>query len=261
MDRNDSVNIFGVEIQNTSLDKLVKQLESALENRRFTKVFTPNTEIVMAAKKSKNLREELNKGTFVIPDGIGLIYGARIRGVELEERVTGFDTSMKLLELAQEKGYGLYLLGGKEGVAEKACEKILAQYPGIRITGHHHGYFKGSHTGDGETEEEKMIVQEIGNSHTDILFVGFGFPRQEIWINTYGENLGVSVAIGNGGVMDILSGQAKRAPDIFIKLGLEWLYRLLREPSRIKRQIVLPLFLIQVLMDKSSVSIQNKEDK
>ena len=169
-------------------------------------------------------------------------------------RVTGFDTSIELLRLADENGYGLYLLGGKEGVAEEAMKRLKVDYPGIRLTGCHHGYFKGSHTGHGVTLEEKNIFKEIRNNKTDIIFVGFGFPKQEVWINTHGDALNLSVAIGNGGVIDILSGGAKRAPDIFIKLGLEWFYRLLTNPSRIKRQVVLPLFLLKVVIDKNSIS-------
>ncbi|MCR3955986.1 MAG: WecB/TagA/CpsF family glycosyltransferase [Gudongella sp.] len=261
MDRADKVDIFGVEIQNTTLSELVGELEKALENQSFCKVFTPNTEIVMAAKRSDRLKRELNKGTYVIPDGIGLIHGAKIRGISLKERVTGYDTSMELLRIANQNGYGLYLLGGKEGIAEEARKKLQKDYPGIRITGCHHGYFKGSHTGDGVTSEEQAIINEIKDSPTDILFVGFGFPRQEIWINTHGENLGVHVAIGNGGVIDILAGQAKRAPDIFIRLGLEWLYRLVTNPSRIKRQAVLPLFLVEVALKRNSIHKIIKEDK
>lgn len=250
----DKINIFGVVINNMTLNNLVEVLEEVLKEKKFAKIYTPNTEIVMAARKSPELRDELNKANFVIPDGIGLIYGSRLRGIHMKERVTGFDTSMELLHLADKNGYGLYLLGGKEGVAEKAMERLKADYPGIRLTGCHHGYFKGTHTGHGVTAEEKEIIKEIRNNKTDILFVGFGFPRQEVWINTHGDDLNLSVAIGNGGVIDILSGRAKRAPDIFIKFGLEWLYRLLRNPSRIKRQAVLPLFLLKVVIDKNSIS-------
>ncbi len=261
MDRADKVDIFGVEIQNTTLSELVDDLEESLARGRFCKVFTPNTEIVMAAKKSESLKAELNKGTHVIPDGIGLIYGAKMRGITLKERVTGYDTSMELLRIADQNKYGLYLLGGREGIAEEAKRQLQKDYPGIRVTGCHHGYFKGSHTGDGFTPQEQEIIKEIKDSGTDILFVGFGFPRQEIWINTHGENLGVKVAIGNGGVIDILAGQARRAPDIFIKLGLEWFYRLVTNPSRIKRQAVLPLFLVEVALNGKSIHKISKEDK
>lgn len=250
---NERVDIFGVEIHNTSLNKLIQDLKEHLKEDKGISIFTPNTEIVMQAKKSDTEKKILNSATYIIPDGIGLIYGARLRGIELKERVTGYDTSMALLDIANQNGYGLYLLGGKEGVAEKAVESLKITHPGIRITGCHHGYFEGSHLGKELSPEEEQIIDDIKSNNTDILFVGFGFPRQERWINDNIDETGVKVAIGNGGVIDILAGDAKRAPDIYIKLGLEWLYRLLKDPSRIKRQIVLPLFIIQVLLNKKSI--------
>lgn len=250
----EKVNIFGVEIQNISLKDLINNLKTHLKEKDQVSIFTPNTEIVMQAKKSKEELDILNTATYTIPDGIGLIYGAKLRGIDLKERVTGFDTSMALLDIANENSYGLYLLGGKEGVGEKAVEALRISHPQIRIAGYHHGYFKGSHVGVEDSEEEKKIIDEIKTNKTNILFVGFGFPRQEKWINDNIYKTGVNIAIGNGGVIDILAGDAKRAPNIFIKLGLEWLYRLIMNPSRIKRQIVLPLFIIQVLINKKSIS-------
>jgi N-acetylglucosaminyldiphosphoundecaprenol N-acetyl-beta-D-mannosaminyltransferase len=246
------LDIMGVEILDTTLDEITKALEEDLQRGNKVKVFTPNTEIVMAARKSIRLRDEVNKGTYVIPDGIGLLHGARLRGVEIRERVTGYDTSMELLRIANDNGYSLFLIGCREGVAEEAAMNIQRDYPGIRIAGHHHGYFKGTHT-NSPGEEEERVIELIHKSKADIIFVGFGFPRQEVWINSHMDNLGVKVAIGNGGVIDILAGRAKRAPEIFIKLGLEWLYRLISDPSRIKRQIVLPLFLIRVMLEKDSI--------
>ena len=248
------VNIFGVEIHNTTLDNLIEELKEHLKRSSSISIFTPNTEIVMEAKKSEEKKDMLNSGTYIIPDGIGLIYGAKLRSVELKERVTGYDTSMGLLDIANQNAYGLYLLGGKEGVAKKAVKTLSKSHPGIRITGSHHGYFEGTHLGKEQSLEEQQIIDEIKANNTDILFVGFGFPRQEKWINDNINKTGVKIAIGNGGVIDILAGDAKRAPDIFIRMGLEWLYRLIKDPSRIKRQIVLPLFLIQVLINKKSIT-------
>lgn len=246
------LDIMGVEILDTTLNEMSASLKEDLQKANRVKVFTPNTEIVMAARKNSRLKDEVNKGTYVIPDGIGLLHGARLRGLEIKERVTGYDTSIELLRVANENGYSLFLLGGREGVAEEAAINIQRDYPGIRIAGHHHGYFKGTHTNSPSIEEE-LVIDSIRNSKSDIIFVGFGFPRQEIWINTHMDKLGVKVAIGNGGVIDILAGRAKRAPEIFIKLGLEWLYRLISDPSRIKRQIVLPLFLIRVILERDSI--------
>lgn len=247
------VDIFGVEVQNTTLDDVSRTLSNNLINKNKTVVYTPNTEIVMAAKKDITIRDIINKGDIVIPDGIGLLHGARLKGIRIKERVTGYDTSMKLLDIANENGYRLYLLGSKDGIGKKAMDNLSLKYPNLVVSGYHHGYFKGSHFDGNFSEEENMVVEDINNSNTDILFVGFGFPKQELWINNNKDRLKVSIIIGNGGVIDILAGEAKRAPDIFIKMGLEWLYRLISDPSRVKRQIVLPLFLIQAFFSKNKI--------
>lgn len=250
----EKVKIFGVDIDNTTLDEVVRLLEDHLGHGHELKtIYTPNTEIVMAAKENNSLRDLINKGDLVIPDGIGLIYGSKIRKKPLRERVTGFDTSMKLLELADENSYSLYLLGCKDGVAKVAAENIEKDYPNVDVVGYHHGFFKGSHLGLEDEPEEEEIIQEINRLKPDIIFVGLGFPKQETWIEANKQRISGKVIIGNGGVMDILAGNSKRAPDIFIKLGLEWLYRLIQDPARIKRQIVLPKFLLQVIFDKNSV--------
>ncbi len=249
----EKISIFGVNIYNTTLKETVELLKEYLKGDSLKKIYTPNTEIVMGAKDDEGLRELINRGDLVIPDGIGLIYGSRIQGKPLKERVTGFDTSMKLLEIADENGYSLYLLGCKDGVAKKAAENIRLQYPNIRIAGYHHGYFKGCHTGNFDTEDELGIINDINESKTDIIFVGLGFPKQEIWIDTNAHRLKAKVIIGNGGVMDILSGNVKATPEIYQKLGLEWLYRLAKNPSRIKRQLVLPKFMLTVIFNKDVI--------
>ncbi|MDD2447406.1 MAG: WecB/TagA/CpsF family glycosyltransferase [Tissierellia bacterium] len=249
----DMVKIFGVNICNTTLDETVNLLETYLKENKLRTIYTPNTEIVMAAKKDEELRDLINKGDLILADGIGLIYGSKIKKKPLKERVTGFDTSIKLLEIANTNSYSLYLLGGKDGIAKVAADNIMGKYPNINVVGYHHGYFKGSHLGLKNEPEEKAIIDEINKLNPDIIFVGFGFPKQEIWIDSNKDIITGKVIIGNGGVMDILSGNSKRAPDIFIKLGLEWLYRLFQDPSRIKRQIVLPKFLLEVIFDRNAV--------
>ncbi len=247
------VKIFGVEIDNVSFDEATEILEGFLTSDRLNTICTPNTEIVMAAKDNPSLKDLINQNDLIIPDGIGLIYGSKIRNKPLKERVTGFDLSVKMLEMADEKGYSLFLLGGKKGVAKKASENIVSEYPNIRIAGYHHGYFKGSHIGHDNHQEEKKIVEMINESKTDIIFVGLGFPKQEIWIAKNKERIHGKVIIGNGGTMDILAGVSKRAPEIFQRLGLEWFYRLIREPTRIKRQLAIPKFVLSVLLDKEAI--------
>lgn len=176
----------------------------------------------------------------------------------MKERVTGFDLSVKMLELANEKGYGVYLLGGKPGVGERAAENLKKKYPGLRIAGVHHGYFKGAQDGITDSEEDRKILTKIEAGGTDILFVGMGYPKQERWIYRNRAKIRAKVAIGNGGVTDILAGEAKRAPEVFQRLGLEWLYRLLKDPKRLGRQMNLPLFLLRVFVDRTSVKRVDK---
>lgn len=235
------------------LNEANNRVEEFLKQESIKTIYTPNTEIVMACKEDEKLREIVNSGDLIIPDGIGLIHASNIKNKPLKERVTGFDLSIKILEIANREGYSLYLLGGKDGVAKEAGKNIEKNYPNINIVGYHHGYFKGSHIGEKEHPEELAIIDEIVKKKPDIIFVGLGFPKQEIWIEENKDRLPSKVIIGNGGTMDILSGNTKRAPEIFQRLGLEWLYRLIKEPSRIKRQLVLPKFMLQVLFGKNVV--------
>ncbi len=249
----DKVKICGINIDNLTMDQAISVAEDFLKGQSLRRIYTPNTEIAMMAKDDQALKKEVNQADLIIPDGIGLIYGSKIRKKPLKERVTGFDLSVELLKIANREGYSIYLLGGKEGIAREAAENIARDYPNIRIAGYHNGYFKGSHIGVVDSPEEDKIVEEINESKTDILFVGLGFPKQEIWINSNASRLKVKLAIGNGGTMDILSGNAKRAPEIYQKLGLEWFYRLVKEPSRIKRQVLLPKFILYTIFSKESV--------
>lgn len=249
----DSIKIFGVRIDNNTFDETTKIVEDYLKDNKLRTIYTPNPEIVMSAKDNHELKEIINKGDLLIADGIGLIYASMIKRKTLKGRVTGYDLSMKLLDIANENNYSFYLLGGKEGVAEAAIENIKNDYPNIKIAGYHHGYFKGSHSGNEGSKEELEIINDINNSSPDIIFVGLGCPNQEIWIDANKDKIKGKVIIGNGGVVDILSGNIKISPEIFRKLGLEWLHRLIREPSRIKRQIILPKFMLAVLFSKNAI--------
>ncbi len=250
----DSIKIFGVKIHNITFQEAIGgEVKSYLEGNDLKVIYTPNPEIVMGAKENNKLKELINNGDLITADGIGLIYASKIKRRPLKERVTGYDLSMELLNIANENNYKLYLLGGKEGVAKAAAENIQKDYPNIRIVGYHHGYFKGSHNNYQNHQEELKIIEDINVTEPDIIFVGLGFPNQEIWIDTNKSKITGKVIIGNGGVMDILSGNLKKTPDIYRKLGLEWLYRLIKEPSRIKRQIIIPKFMLQVLFSKNVI--------
>jgi len=249
----DTISILGVNVDKITLSGAVEKVKEFLTGDTSKVIYTPNTEIVMEARKSPDFKELLNRADLIIPDGVGLIYASKIKKKALPERVTGVDLSIKMLEIANEKGYSLFILGGKEGVAKEATENISKKYPNIRIAGYHHGFFKGTHIGHRGHAEEKGVVEKINNARPDILFVGLGAPKQEIWINENKNLLNCKVIIGNGGTVDILAGRVKKAPEFYRKHGLEWLYRLVKDPKRIKRQIVLPLFALIVLFSRDDI--------
>lgn len=249
----EKIKILGVSIGNSSMEQARAKVEEFLKRDGVDTIYTPNTEIVMEAKQNSRLRDILNSGSLVVPDGIGLVYASRIKKKPLKERVAGFDLSIEMLDIADKNGYSIYLLGGEDGIAKKAGEEIVKRYPGAKIAGYHNGYFKGAHIGKAGHEEELEIVSDINSSGADILFVGFGAPKQEYWIEANKGKLAVKLVIGNGGTMDVLAGKTKRAPEIYQKLGLEWFYRLLKDPRRIKRQLSLPIFMLTVIFTKDSV--------
>lgn len=236
------VEILKVPIDLVSSKEALEKLKTFLEEPNFKKVYTPNPEIVMLAQEDEELLRIIREADLVLADGIGLLIASKIKGLGLKERVTGIDTMDKLLNYSGEKGKSIYLLGGKPAVAEVACRNIEKRYKGIKIAGFYHGYF--------QEEDEERIIDNINEAKPDILFVALGAPKQEKWIDKHKDNLNCRLAMGVGGGVDIYAGTAKRAPVIFQRLGLEWFYRLMKEPWRIKRMMSLPRFLIDVILKK-----------
>ena len=236
------VEILKVPIDDVSNVEAMERLKIFLEEPNLKKVYTPNPEIVMLAQDDTELLRIIQEADLVLADGIGLLIASKIKGLGLKERVTGIDTMEQLLIYSAEKGKSIYLLGGKPGVAEIACKNIEEKYKGIKIAGFHHGYF--------QDKDEKEIIDNINRSKPDILFIALGAPKQEKWIDKYKNILECRLVMGVGGGVDIYAGTAKRAPLIFRKLGLEWFYRLIKEPWRIKRMMNLPKFLIKIILTK-----------
>jgi len=212
-------------------------------------IVTPNSEIIMNASRDEALADLIRKAELVIPDGIGLVYASKFLGKPLHERVTGIDFADAALQKLAKEGKSAYFLGSKpdggEGisVAQMAAEKKMAQYPGLVVSGAHDGYFK--------PEDEDDIVAEINASGAELLLVALGSPKQEKFIQKYRDQLvNVRAAIGVGGSLDVWAGTLKRAPEFYQKHGLEWLYRLIQEPSRYKRMAAIPLFMLKVVMTK-----------
>lgn len=237
-----TVNILGVNVDKLTFGETLEKATGLLKSEGASAIFTPNPEIVMMAKEEPEMRDILNSADICTADGIGVVYGSKILGDAVPERVPGFDLACALFERISKTGEGVFLFGAKPGVAEIAKQNIEEKYPGIVVSGTHDGYFK--------PEDEDRIVEEINASGAKLLLVCLGAPKQEKWIAKYKNRLEVALCMGVGGTLDVLAGTAKRAPEIFIKLNLEWAYRILKNPSRIGRFAALPRFALEVLKEK-----------
>lgn len=227
-------NILGCFIDMVTMEEALYKVEQLINRKTSSQVITLNAEIVYQAYHNPDLRQIINQADLVTPDGIGIVWGGQKLGYPVKERVTGVDLLEKICTYAVERGWKIYLLGAAPGVAEKAGQNLRDKYPGLKICGVRNGYF--------EKEEEPGLINDIKAQQPDVLLVGLGAPRQEFWINQHRESMQVPVSIGVGGSFDVIAGIKKRAPRLFIKLNLEWLYRLITEPSRFKRQLALPRF-------------------
>ena len=227
--------ILGVRFDDLTQQEAAQQGRQLLEEDKFHYVVTPNPEFLLAAEKNTQFRDVLNTADLVLPDGIGVVYSAKILGTPLKERVPGIEFAEAMLSALNDMGGRLYLLGAKPGVAEEAGRRICARYPALVLCGTHDGYFK----------DEQAILPEIAAAKPDLLFVCLGAPKQEKWMARWGQHTGAKLAIGLGGCLDVFAGNVQRAPERWQKLGLEWAYRLKKEPKRIGRMAKLPLVLVK----------------
>ncbi len=229
--------IMGVEFDNVSMEEAVEIGLQLMEQPGNHYVVTPNSEIVYACKEQPGLKQVLNHAALVLPDGIGVVYASRILKRPVKEKVAGIEFGTAMLQLAAERGWKVYLLGGKPGVAEQAADRLCTAYPGLVIVGTADGYFK----------EDAPVVEKIARSGAELLFVCLGAPKQEYWMEKNVVATGARLSMGLGGSLDIYAGISQRAPDLWVRLGLEWAYRLVKEPWRIKRQMNLPKFLFTAI--------------
>ncbi|MDF2592318.1 MAG: tagA [Clostridia bacterium] len=239
-----TVKIVGIEIDKLDFLEAQEKVAGFLEGDSLNMIFTPNSEILLDAVKDRELENILNDAQLVIPDGIGVVIASKFYGTPLKERVTGVDLATKILELGAQKNCKLFLLGASQESVTLAAEKIQEEFKGINIVGIRNGYYL--------EDEEEQIIDEISESGAEILFVGLGAPRQEKLIYKYKDKLGVKIALGFGGGIDTLSGTVKRAPEFYQKAGLEWLYRLIKQPSRFKRVLKLPKFVLLAMVDAAT---------
>lgn len=208
-------------------------------------VVTLGVEMVMRARRDRAYRDVINRAALVTCDTIGLLLASRLRGGPLRERVTGVWLTAALAERSAALGdVRLFLFGGKGDTAERAAAALRAAHPGVHVVGVRDGYFRD--------DESAAIAETIRTSGATILLCGIGFPRQEMWLDRWLAQTGCSAGIGVGGSFDVLAGNVERAPVAFQRAGLEWLYRLVKEPSRWRRQLALPQFAAAVLADTLS---------
>lgn len=232
------IDVLGVKFDNVNMQEAVEKCKEFVESDTSNLIVTPNPEIVMVAKDNDEFKNIINNASLVIPDGIGIVKGAAILGTPLKERVAGYDLICNLLELYKDGSHTFYFWGSKPGIAEIAKKKMEEKYPNIKILGTDNGYF--------DEAKKAEIVQRIRELKPDILLVGIGAIKQENTINELLSEKIFKIGIGCGGSIDVLSGTVKRAPKLFIKLHIEWAWRLIKQPSRLGRMMVLPKFLKEV---------------
>ncbi len=233
------VTILGAPVHPVTFEGFLDAVAAFIDEGTSHQICTANPEFVMTAQRMPEFMRVLQEADLVLPDGVGLLWAARRMGHPLPERVTGSDGIYLLAERAAREGWRMFLLGAMPGVAEKTAAILEARYSGLKVVGTYPGSPR-----DGDYPE---IARRIRAARPDILLVAYGAPNQDLWIARHKDDLGVPVSIGVGGAFDFVAGVQKRAPRLLIRLNLEWLWRLVTQPWRWRRQLDLPRFVWRVL--------------
>ncbi|MEI3501899.1 MAG: WecB/TagA/CpsF family glycosyltransferase [Anaerovoracaceae bacterium] len=240
MQKKNRVNILGVPVDMVDKEQASAVFAEIFQQPGCSMIVTPNSEIVQNASKDEELRSLIASADLIIPDGIGLVYASKVMGCPLSERVTGIDFLESIIARLAQTGESIFFFGSKPGVADEAADRMKKKYPGLRVAGTQNGYF--------QPEEEALIVKQINESGADFLCVALGAPKQERFIAQHRDEFtSVRGAIGVGGSLDVWAGNLKRAPEFYRNHGLEWLYRFIQQPTRFKRMLTLPVFMLRVI--------------
>ena len=229
------IDVLGVSFDDLTMDEGVEIALGFMQERRACYACTPNPEIVMAAKGDAALRAALSGAELVLADGVGITKAAAMLGTPLKSRVPGIDFASNVISRLAERGGSVYLLGAKPLVAEAAAEKLTQTYAGIVIAGTNDGYFT----------DDAPVIEKINAASPDFLMVCLGSPKQELWMSANAGRLSCGLMAGLGGSLDVLAGNVQRAPETWRRLGLEWLYRVIKEPKRLGRVMKLPAFVLE----------------
>jgi N-acetylglucosaminyldiphosphoundecaprenol N-acetyl-beta-D-mannosaminyltransferase len=239
------VRILGVRVDALTYESLLADIGAFVAQGLPHQIATLNPEFVMTAQRDADFRDALEGCDLCMADGVGLLWAARRQGHALPERVTGSDGVQLIAERAAQAGWSLYLLGAAPGVAERTAQVLAGCYPGLRIA--------GTYAGSPDDNDAEGIIALVREASPDILFVAFGAPQQDLWIARHREALRVPVMMGVGGAFDHIAGVRRRAPRWVQRLNLEWLFRLVTQPWRWRRQLALPRFVWAVLWQKQSL--------
>jgi N-acetylglucosaminyldiphosphoundecaprenol N-acetyl-beta-D-mannosaminyltransferase len=239
-----TITILGIPVHAVTMAETLTLIDGYMAEPRVHQIATVNPEFIMAAQRDAAFRHALRTADLCLPDGVGVLFAARRQGKQLPERVPGSELVHRLAGRAAERGWPLFLLGAAPGVAEAAARVFCEQYPGLVIA--------GTHAGSPAVAENDEIVARVNDSRAALLYVAYGAPQQDKWIERNRHNLAVRVAIGVGGSLDFVTGRAVRAPQWAQDRGLEWLYRLYKEPWRWRRMLALPRFAAKVLVSRET---------
>src|SRR5699024_10121659 len=235
------VRIMDIPFINESKINVLKSIHNAIQNKNKKFIVTANPEIVMETRKDKDYKSIIQSADYIIPDGIGIVLAAKRKKTPIKERIPCVELMEDMLEYANTHKKTCYIIGAESKINHALVKKVKIDCKDLIIVGSHHGFFELNET---------SIVEDVKNSNADILFVALGFPRQEKWIYQNYENFDKGVFMGVGGSFDVISETVKRAPKLWIKLNLEWLYRIIIQPTRVNRIFVVIKFLLLTLFKK-----------
>jgi|LSQX01.3.fsa_nt_gb N-acetylglucosaminyldiphosphoundecaprenol N-acetyl-beta-D-mannosaminyltransferase len=235
-----TIDILDIPVDAITMQEAVAKVGAFIKKGGAHAIYTPNAEIMMQAQRDPQLKDIMIRADMLTADGAGVVLASKLLGRSVPEKVSGVDLVYEILKAYAANGLSCYLFGAKPGVAQEAADRIKSEYPGLVIGGYRNGYFTDN--------EEEEIINDISQASPDLLLVALGAPKQEKWIFSHLDRLNAKVCIGIGGGIDILSGRVQLAPGFFRRNGLEWLYRLYKEPRRARRMLDLPRFILRVLL-------------